>query len=181
MDFRSIGTGQTIYVLQKSEKSKPVLQVGIVKSKSEPKSPYQTNQPLLNGLAAMNGQNAVVDIIATINGNDVPFSNLPANGETTSYNGGGTFVSCNQQATIQAVDAMMQVSRQELERESYNKTVLSEGEKMLEMLNPRYAEEKQRDRTIRSLEERQAATDSKLDTIIDRLNELFTPSKKTNP
>lgn len=178
MDFKSLGTGQTIYVLQKSEKSKPVLQVGVVKSKSEPKSPYQTNQPLLNGLAAMNGQNAVVDIVASINGADVPFSNLPANGETTSYNGGSTFVSCNQQATIQAVDAMMQVSRQELERESYNKAVLDEGEKMLETLNPRYAEEKKRDRTIKSLEERQAATDNKLDKILSRLDEFFAPSKK---
>jgi len=178
MDFKSLGTGQTIYVLQKSEKSRPVLQVGVVKSKSEPKSPYQTNQPLLNGLAAMNGQNAVVDIVASINGADVPFSNLPANGETTSYNGGSTFVSCNQQATIQAVDAMMQVSRQELERESYNKAVLDEGEKMLETLNPRYAEEKKRDRTIKSLEERQAATDNKLDKILSRLDEFFAPSKK---
>lgn len=178
MDFKSLGAGQTLYVLQKSEKQKPILQIGIVKTKSEPKSPYQTNQPLLNGLAAMNGQNAVMDIVATINGADVPFNNLPANSESTSYNGGSTFVSCNQQATIQAVDAMMQVSRQELEREAFNKSVLEEGEKMLETLNPRYAEEKQRDRSIKNLEERQTATDRKLDTIIERLNELFTPAKK---
>lgn len=178
MDFKSLGAGQTLYVLQKSDKQKPVLQLGVVKSKSEPKAAYQTNQPLLNGLSAMNGQNVVVDIVASINGNDVPFNNLPANNETASYNGGNTFISCNQQATIQAVDAMMQVSRQELERESYNKSVLSEGEKMLEILNPRYAEEKKRDRSIKVLEERQAATDKKLDTIIDKLNELFTPTKK---
>ena len=178
MEFRSIGNGQTIYVLKKSEKQKPVLQVGVVKSKSEPKPAYQTNTPILNGLASMNGHNIVVDIGATINGSDVPFSNLPANGESTSYNGGNTFVSCNAQAVTQAVDAMMQVSRQELEREAFNKSVLAEGEKMLETLNPRYAEEKQRDRTIKSLEARQAATDSKLDTIISKLNELFAPSKK---
>lgn len=178
MDFKSLGAGQTLYVLQKSERHKPILQVGIVKSKSEPKAAYQTSQPLLNGLSAMNGQNAVVDIVVAINGNDVPFNNLPANNESASYNGGNTFVSCNQQAMIQAVDAMMQVSKQELEREDYNKLVLSEGEKMLETLNPRYAEEKQRDRSIKSLEERQTATDKKLDTILDKLNELFTPAKK---
>lgn len=180
MDFKSLGAGQTLYVLQKSEKQKPELQVGIVKTRSEPKSPYQTNTPLLNGLAAMNGQTAVVDIVVTVNGSEIPFNNLPANAETASYNGGNTFVSCNQQATIQAVDAMMQVSRQELEREPYNKAVLEEGERMLETLNPRYAEEKKRDRTIKSLEERQTATDRKLDTILDKLNELFTPSKKQN-
>ena len=79
---------------------------------------------------------------------------------------------------MQAVDAMMQTSKAELERDSYHKMVLAEGERFMETLNPRYAEEKQRDRTIKSLEERQAATDSKLDTIISKLNELFTPSKK---
>lgn len=178
MDFKSLGAGQTLYVLQKSEKNKPVLQVGIVKSKSEPKPAYQTNQPLLNGIAVANGQNMVVDMVVTINGSEVPFNNLPANNESASYNGGNTFVSCNQQATIQAVDAMMQVSKQELEREAYNKSVLSEGEKMLEILNPRYAEEKKRDRSIKNLEERQTATDRKLDTIIEKLNELFTPTKK---
>lgn len=178
MDFKSLGTGQTLYVLQKSERHKPVLQIGVVKSKSEPKAAYQTNQPILNGLAVTSGQNVVVDIVVTINGNDVPFNNLPANNESASYNGGNTFVSCNQQATIQAVDAMMQVSRQELEREAYNKLVLSEGEKMLETLNPRYADEKQRDRSIKNLEERQTATDRKLDTIIEKLNELFAPTKK---
>lgn len=181
MDFKSIGTGQQFYVLQKSEKQKPVLQIGIVKAKSEPKSPYQTSTPYLNSIAAMNGQNAVVDLVVSINGVDTPFNNLPATAETSTYNGGNTFVSCNQQAMIQAVDAMMQVSRQELEREAFNKTVLSEGEKMLETLNPRYAEEKQRDRSIKSLEERQAATDSKLDKILSRLDEFFAPSKKQNP
>ena len=75
MDFNALGTGQPFYVLQKSEK--PVLQVGVVKSKSEPKSPYQTNQPaIFNGLATMQGQNLVVDMVVTINGADVPFSNL---------------------------------------------------------------------------------------------------------
>ena len=48
MDFNALGAGQPFYVLQKSEK--PVLQVGVVKSKSDPKSPYQTNQPaIFNG------------------------------------------------------------------------------------------------------------------------------------
>lgn len=177
MDFKSIGTGQQFFVLQKSEKQKPVLQVGIVKSKSEPKAPYQTSTPYLNSLA-VSSQNAVVDVVVSINGTDTPFSNLPANAETSSYNGGNTFVSCNSQAMIQAVDAMMHLSRQELEREAFNKMVLTEGEKMLETLNPRYAEEKQRDRSIKSLEERQAATDSKLDKILSRLDEFFAPSKK---
>jgi len=177
MDFNSLQVGQPIYVLQKSEK--PTLQVGVVKTKSDPKSPYQTNQPaIFNGLATMQGQNLVVDVVATIGGADIPFSNLPINAETTSYNNGMTFVSSSREAMLQGVDTMIQASKKALEQVNYHKSVLTEGEKMLETLNPRYREEKERDRSIKSLEERQDKTDKKLDTILDKLNELFTPSKK---
>lgn len=177
MDFNSLQVGQPIYVLQKSEK--PTLQVGVVKTKSDPKSPYQTNQPaIFNGLATMQGQNLVVDVVATIGGADVPFSNLPVNAETTSYNNGMTFVSSSREAMLQGVDTMIQASKKALEQVNYHKSVLTEGEKMLETLNPRYREEKERDRSIKSLEERQDKTDKKLDTILDKLNELFSPSKK---
>ena len=177
MDFNSLQVGQPIYVLQKSEK--PTLQVGVVKTKSDPKSPYQTNQPaIFNGLATMQGQNLVVDVVATIGGADIPFSNLPINAETTSYNNGTTFVSSSREAMLQGVDTMIQASKKALEQVNYHKSVLTEGEKMLETLNPRYREEKERDRSIKSLEERQDKTDKKLDTILDKLNELFTPSKK---
>ena len=177
MDFNSLQVGQPIYVLQKSEK--PTLQVGVVKTKSDPKSPYQTNQPaIFNGLATMQGQNLVVDVVATIGGADIPFSNLPINAETTSYNNGMTFVSSSREAMLQGVDTMIQASKKALEQVNYHKSVLTEGEKMLETLNPRYREEKERDRSIKSLEERQDKTDKKLDTILDKLNELFSPSKK---
>lgn len=177
MDFNSLQVGQPIYVLQKSEK--PTLQVGVVKTKSDLKSPYQTNQPaIFNGLATMQGQNLVVDVVATIGGADIPFSNLPVNAETTSYNNGMTFVSSSREAMLQGVDTMIQASKKALEQVNYHKSVLTEGEKMLETLNPRYREEKERDRSIKSLEERQDKTDKKLDTILDKLNELFSPSKK---
>lgn len=177
MDFNSLGAGQPFYVLQKSEK--PVLQVGVVKSKSDPKSPYQVQQPAIyNGLSAMHGQNLVVDVVATINGADVPFSNLPVSAETSSYNNGLTIVSCSREATLQAVDSMIQGSKKALEQVPYHKNVLSEGEKMLETLNPRYAEEKKRDRTIKSLEERQDVQDRKLDQILSKLEEFFAPAKK---
>lgn len=177
MDFNSLGAGQPFYVLQKSEK--PTLQVGVVKSKSDQKSPYQAGQPsIFNGLTAMQGQGLVVDIVATINGADVPFNNLPAGSECTSYNNGQTIVSCSREATLQAVDGMIQSSKKALEQVGYHKAVLTEGEKMLETLNPRYKEEKDRDRSIKSLEERQDKTDKKLDTILEKLDELFAPAKK---
>lgn len=171
MDFNSLGAGQPFYVLQKNEK--PVLQVGVVKTKSEPKSPYNTQTPgILNGLSAMQGQNLVVDVVITVGNNDIPFNNLPTNAESSTYNNGNTVVSCSREAMLQAVDGMLQASRKALEQVDYHKSVLSEGEKMLETLNPRYKEEKDRDRSIRSLEERQDKQDKKLDEILSFMREL---------
>lgn len=180
MDFTSLQAGQPVYILQKSEK--PVLQVGVVKSKGDPKSHYQTNTPnILNGLAAMQGQNLVVDIVATVNGADVPFSNLPVNAETSSYNNGQTFISCSREAMLQAVDAMIQSSKKALEQVDYHKVVLTEGERMLETLNPTYAADKERDRTIRELVDHRKETDSKLDQILAFMQDLTSPAKKQNP
>jgi dsDNA-binding SOS-regulon protein len=55
---------------------------------------------------------------------------------------------------LQAVDAMLQTSKKALEQIPYHKSVISESEKMMEALNPQYAENKQQARTILDLQER---------------------------
>jgi hypothetical protein len=171
MDFNSLGAGQPFYILQKGDK--PELKVGVVKTKSEPKSPYQVQQPaIFNGLATMQGQNLVVDMVVSVGNTDIPFSNLPVGAESSTYNGGNTFVSCSREATLQAVDGMIQSSKKALEQVDYHKSVLKEGEKMLEVLNPTYAENKKNARTIRDLQERADAQDKKLDSILAILQDL---------
>lgn len=175
MDFSSLGQGSPFYILTKREGQKPTLEVGTVKEKVLQQPQYQL-QAVPNAFNGMGAQPQMVRIVATIGGNDRVIPDIPGNVEIAAK--GDVTYSGNPQSMIQAVDAMMQTSKAELERDGYNKLVIAEGEKFLETLNPRYAEEKRRDKTIKSLEERQAATDSKLDTIISKLNELFTPSKK---
>ena len=124
----------------------------------------------------MNGMQIqqVVDIVATINGRDESFNEIPLNVEIAAR-GNDTF-SGSREAMLQAVDAMLQTSRKAIEQVAYHKSVIAESEKMLETLNPRYAEEKKQARTIKSLEERQAATDQKLDSILRILQKLDSPS-----
>ena len=179
MDFNSIGVGSPFYVLNRYEGKKPVLQVGVIKSKSDPKMPYQTQtQNILNGLAAMSGQNNIVDFVVTIEGSDVPFNNLPVSAESSTYNNGNTFVSISKEATLQAIDARMQESRKHVEMTPYHEEALPVYEKMVETLNPQYAENKAQARVIQKLEERQDAQDKKLDQILSRLNDFFEPASK---
>ena len=169
MDIQSLTNGSPFYVLKKGEC--PKLEVGIVKSKSNPRPQYQTSTPSL-----MNGMNfqQVVDLTVTKNGNDRVINNIPLNVEIAAM-GNETF-SGSREAMLQAVDSMLQTSKKALEQIPWHKNTIVEAEKMLEVLNPRYAEEKKQARTINDLEKRQAATDAKLDSILSILKKLDSPA-----
>ena len=85
--------------------------------------------------------------------------------------GNDTF-SGSREAMLQAVDSMLQTSKKAIEQVPYHKAVIAESEKMLETLNPRYAEEKRQARTINDLRNRQDATDKKLDEILDFIRDF---------
>ncbi len=148
------------------------MEVGVVKSKTDPRPLYQP-QAVPN---AFNGTNIqqVVNIVATFNGKDETFPDVPISVEIAAR-GNDTFTG-SREAMLSAVDSMLQASKKALEQVDYHKVVLKEGERMLETLNPRYAEEKRQARTIKSLEERQSETDKKLDSILAILQKLDSPS-----
>ena len=163
-----MASGNPFYVLRKAEK--PILEVGVVKSKTQPRAKFPTQTP--NIMAGVQIQQ-VIDLVATINGRDETFNEIPVNVEIAAR-GNDTF-SGSREAMLQAVDAMLQTSKKAIEQVPYHKSVIAESEKMLEVLNPRYAEEKKQARTIKTLEERQAATDAKLDSILSILQKLDSP------
>lgn len=165
MDFNSLGNGNPFYVLRKGEK--PILEVGVVKSKSQPRAKFPTQTP--NVMAGMQMQQ-VIDVVATINGKDETYSDIPINVEIAAR-GNDTF-SGSREAMLQAVDAMLQTSKKAIDQIPYHKSVIAESEKMLEVLNPQYAENKKQARTIKALEEKQNATDQKLDSILAILQKL---------
>jgi hypothetical protein len=169
MDFNSLGNGSPFYILRQGEK--PTLEVGVVKQKSQPRAKFPTQTPnLMQGLQMQQ----VVDVIATVNGKDETFMEIPINVEI-AQKGNATF-SGSREAMLQAVDAMLQTSKKAIEQVPYHKSVIAESEKMLEVLNPQYAENKKQARTISDLERRQADTDKKLDTILGILQKLDSPA-----
>lgn len=172
MDFSSLVNGNPFYVLRKGEK--PILEVGVVKSKTQPRAKWPTQNP--NVMAGLQVQQ-VIDVVATINGKDETFSEIPINVEI-AQRGNDTFTG-SREAMLQAVDSMLQTSKKAIEQIPYHKVVISETEKMLEVLNPQYAENKKQARTISDLERRQADTDKKLDTILTILQKLDSPPSST--
>lgn len=166
MDFQSLGNGNPFYVLRKGEK--PILEVGVVKSKTQPRAKFPTQTP--NIMTGMQYQQ-VIDIVATINGKDETFSEVPINVEIAAR-GNDTF-SGSREAMLQAVDAMLQTSKKAIEQVPYHKSVIVETEKMLEVLNPQYAENKKQARTIQSLEEKQRVTEQQLTGMQSQIGEML--------
>ena len=167
--MQNLGVGSPFYVLRKGEK--PVLETGVVKTKSQPRAKFPTQTP--NIMQGMQMQQ-VIDVTVTINGKDEVFSEIPINVEIAAR-GNDTFTG-SREAMLQAVDAMLQTSKKAIEQVPYHKSVIAESEKMLEVLNPQYAENKKQARTISDLERRQADTDKKLDTILGILQKLDSPT-----
>ncbi len=166
MDFNSITNGNPFYVLRKGEK--PILEVGVVKAKSQPRAKWPTQTP--NIMTGMQMQQ-VVDVTATINGKDETFADIPVNVEIAAR-GNDTF-SGSREAMLQAVDAMLQTSKKAIDQIPYHKGVIAESEKMLEVLNPQYADNKRQARTIQSLEEKQKATEQQLTAMQQQVGEML--------
>lgn len=173
MDFNSLGSGNPFYVLRKGEK--PFLEVGVVKSKTQPRAKFPTQTP--NIMQGMQLQQ-VIDVVATINGKDETFSDIPVNVEIAAR-GNDTF-SGSREAMLQAVDAMLQTSKKAIDQIPFHKSVIAESEKMLEVLNPQYADNKRQARTIQSLEEKQKATDQKLATLEQQNIEMLSILRALN-
>lgn len=171
--MQSLGNGSPFYILRKGEK--PVLEVGVVKSKSQPRAKFPTQTP--NIMQGMQMQQ-VIDVTVTINGKDETFSDIPINVEIAAR-GNDTF-SGSREAMLQAVDAMLQSSKKAIEQIPFHKGVIAEGEKMLEVLNPQYADNKRQARTIQSLEEKQKATDAKLETLEKQNMEMLNILRSLN-
>jgi len=165
MDFNSLVNGAPFYILRQGDK--PMLEVGIVKSKSQPRAKFPTSTPnLMQGLQMQQ----IIDVVATVNGKDETFPEIPVNVEI-AQKGNVTF-SGSREAMLQAVDAMLQTSKKALEQVPYHNSVITESEKMMETLNPQYAENKEQARTIKDLQERADKQDKKLDDIYSLLQKM---------
>ena len=144
MDFKSLQPGNPVYIIYKSDK--PRLVVAEVVSRNEPH--FNVNNP-----TAAIGTNLkqVVDITAKNGDEVIPLGNLTADAETATYNQGAQFIGASSEATLREVDRMMAESRQVLDKVDYHQSVLAEGEKMLEVLNPQYKEAKAQKQDIADL------------------------------
>lgn len=163
MDFKNLGENSIVYIIRKKPFS---YETGILKSKivKQPQ-PYQL-QPMPQ----------TFDIVVTVNGNDEMVPGVTDNMEVVDYK--GSFYSASVDGILQANANLEQMAKAGKAEQDYYDSVLKGAEAVNEKLNPRYAADKQQARTIEDLQKRQDEQDKKLDKILSRIEELFTPSDK---
>lgn len=163
MDFKNLGENSIVYIIRK----KPFEYLtGTLKSKvAKQHNPYQI-QPTPQ----------TFDIVIAVNGNDEIVPNVTDNMEVVDYK--GSFYSATVEGILQANANLAQMAKAGKEEQAYYDSVLKGTEYVNEVLNPHYAEEKQRDRTIKELVEHRKETDSKLDQILKFMKDLASPAKK---
>lgn len=164
MDFNSLSIGSSFYVLRRNGLSK--LCIGTVKSKTNQQPQFGNNPNLFNGPNLQ----TLLNFVVNIDGNDEVFDNIPANIEIAAR-GNDTF-SCNKDAIIAAVGDAIASNKKEIDMYEFRNNDAIELDKILETLNPRYADEKKRDNKILELEKRQSESDKKLDDIYSLLKKM---------
>ena len=159
MDFKSLGENSQIHIIRK----KPFeYLIGTLKSrttKNQNFAPYMLqNQP------------QTFDLVINVNGNDEIVSGISDNMEVVEYK--GSYYSASANGILQAASTMVQMAKNGKAEQPYFDDVISKGEKVIESLNPEYAESKKQARSIKDLQDRQDRQEKKLDDIYSLLQKI---------
>ena len=168
--FSSSRQGGFIYVLSKGER--PTVKIGQIESVSSPVPKYPTYNP---SIPYSPQPEMLIDIKVRCGEEVLDFQKLPANGEMFAYP--NVIVSEKKEAIISEVEAMIQTSKQIVERVPNHKSVIESCDSILKELNPQFAKEKQQEDRINSLEQEVKSVKDGLGDIKSLLIEMNTSNK----
>lgn len=139
--FSNLRTNSQLYILHRD--ATPYIEIGQVVSVSQPRPRYQTN----NYIAP---QEQVVDVVVSINGNNITLQSLPANLDVADQGtiNGSLFISTQRDAMNTEINSMRQKSLDIINSVEQHKKVIQDCEVLLQRLNPEFAEQKQQKQEI---------------------------------
>ena len=131
MMFQNLRANSQIYILHKE--AKPYIEVASVSGVSMPKPKYPLATPPLGQMPQIE---MVVDLSASINGQNTTFQGLPAGAE---------------------IAAMKQRSQEIVNSVSYHQGIIAGCDDMLNSLNPEFAEKVRQEQEIAALKEQMSS------------------------
>lgn len=143
--FQSLRNSNQFYILHKE--INPYVEMGSVTNVSAPMPKFPN--PMLG-----QPQEMVVDITVKVGEQSFTFQKLPANADIADFgNNGNMVVSCSRDAMNSEIASMKQKSSEILGSVDYHKSVIVGCNKMLESLNPEFAEKQKQEAETRALRE----------------------------
>ena len=139
--FSNLRTNSQIYVLHRD--AEPYIEIGQVVSVSQPRPRYQTSN-------FMSPQETVVDVVISVNGNNITLQSLPANLDVADQGtlNGSLFITTSRDAMNVEVNSMRQKSLDIINSVDRHKKIIQDCEVLLQRLNPEFAEQKQQKQEI---------------------------------
>lgn len=141
--FSNLRTNSQIYILHKD--ANPHVELATVVSVSMPRPKFSMPQTFGQP------QELVVDVEARIGEQTVSYKNLPASGDVADSVGDGVTVTTGRDAMNAEVSALRQRSIDAVNSIGYHKGVIAGCDKILEAINPEYAEKQAQQAEINSL------------------------------
>lgn len=160
--FQNLRAGSSIYILRKN--GCPVLETGTISSVTPPMPKYTV--PPVFGQA----QEMVVDLVVKVNGQERTFAKIPAMSDITEMVGMGEIISDSRDAMNAEVVNLKNRSTEAINSIDYHKEVIEGCNKILEVLNPEYAERQAQQNDINSLKEQMQELMKMNKALLSRLN-----------
>lgn len=141
--FQSLRAGSSIYILHKS--GSPVMETGTIVSVSPPVPKYQIT-PVFG-----QPQEMVVDLVVKVNNQDMNYQKIPATADIADFGFNGVVISDSKEAMNTEVVSLKNKSIEAINSVDFHKGVIEGCNKILEALNPEYAERQAQQSEINSL------------------------------
>lgn len=141
--FQNLRAGSSIYILSKS--GTPSLERGTIVSVTPPVPKY-TVPPVFG-----QPQDMVVDLVVKVNNQDMNYQKVPANADIADFGFNGVVISDNRDAMNAEVVNLKNKSIEAINSVDFHKGVVEGCNKILETLNPEFAERQAQQSEINSL------------------------------
>lgn len=141
--FQSLRAGSSIYILHKS--GTPLLEMGSIVSVTAPMPKY-TVPPVFG-----QPQEMVVDMVVKVNGQDLNYQKVPASADIADFGINGVVISDSRDAMNAEVVNLKNRSTEIIGSIDFHKGVIDGCNKILESLNPEFAERQAQQNDINSL------------------------------
>lgn len=165
--FSNLRTNSQLYILHRD--TTPYIEIGQVVSVSQLRPRFQTN-------SYITPQEQVVDVVVSINGNNITLQSLPANLDVADQGtiNGSLFISTSRDAMNTEINSMRQKSLDIINSIDIHKKIIQDCELLLQRLNPEFAEQKQQKQEIDNLK-------AQMSEMMNGMKELMAQIKKETP